>query len=56
MSLYRKNPAWRRNPKKMARALEAIRAQVERDRAAAEVDSATARYKEIKEESDGRVG
>lgn len=57
MSLYRKNPAWRRNPKKLQRALAAILIKQDAERAAAELDSATAEYDRIKkEETDGRVG
>lgn len=56
MSLYKKNPAWRRNPKKLQRALAAILIKQDAERAAAELDSATAEYERIKKEGDdGRV-
>lgn len=57
MSLYKKNPAWRRNPRKLARALAALMVKVEHEKAEAALDSARAEYERIQREAnDGRVG
>lgn len=51
----RRTPAWRRNPRQLQKALAALLIKQDAERAAAALDSATARYKEIKEGDDGRV-